>query len=84
MALLSGVAFAQPSTRPSPTPSATSSGASVSTDAAMKETKELLDQEVKETGRTAYSPETAVKFKDSDNVYVKSVLSIDFPKERRM
>jgi len=80
MALLSGVAFAQPSTRPSPTPSATSSGASVSTDAAMKETKELLDQEVKETGRTAYSPETAVKFKDSDNVYVKSVLSIDFTK----
>ena len=32
----------------------------------------------KESGRAAYSPKTAVAFKPSDNVYLKSALAVDF------
>ena len=44
----------------------------------MTEAKQLMERQVDGTGRKAYTPETAVKFKPSDNVFVKSALSIDF------
>lgn len=44
----------------------------------MSEAKALMERQVEGTGRKAYSPETAVKFKASDNVFVKSALAIDF------
>jgi hypothetical protein len=51
---------------------------SAMTAAAMSEAKDLLELQAKGTGRKAYSPETAVKFKASDNVFLKSALAIDF------
>jgi hypothetical protein len=44
----------------------------------MDEAKMLMERQVEGTGRKAYSPETAVKFKASDNVFVKSALAVDF------
>lgn len=38
----------------------------------------LLATEARESGRPSYSPRTAVRFKASDNVFVKSALAIDF------
>jgi hypothetical protein len=65
--LLSGAALAQTSTKPQPA-------------TGMIEAKELQKLEAKESGRKSYSPETAVKFKASDNVFLKSALDIDFTK----
>ncbi len=45
---------------------------------ALKEVAEIQALEAKESGRTAYSPATAVKFKPEDNVYLKSTLAVDF------
>ncbi|MBW4471552.1 MAG: hypothetical protein KME45_14265 [Stenomitos rutilans HA7619-LM2] len=42
------------------------------------EAETLLVTASKESGRPSYSEATAVKFKPSDNVYVKSVLAVDF------
>jgi hypothetical protein len=42
------------------------------------EARTLLTIAARESGRPSYSPQTAVKFKPSDNVYVKSALAIDF------
>lgn len=88
VALLCGTALAQTSTMPSPSAGVTPDGAKMPTvadpsmmsGAGMDEAKKLLDLEVKGTGRKSYSPETAVKFKASDNVYVKSALDIDVTK----
>ncbi|MBC8120602.1 MAG: hypothetical protein H7Y22_02050 [Gemmatimonadaceae bacterium] len=38
----------------------------------------LLATAARESGRPSYSPQTAVKFKASDNVFVNSALAIDF------
>jgi hypothetical protein len=81
LGLLSGTALAQTSTMTQPSPA--SGGANMSTDSmraadGMSEAKALLERQVDGTGRKAYSPETAVKFKDSDNVFVKSALAVDF------
>lgn len=46
----------------------------------MSEAKALQERQVEGTGRKSYSPETAVKFKASDNVFLKSALDIDFTK----
>jgi hypothetical protein len=43
-----------------------------------RETESLLATAAQESGRPSYSPRTAVRFKDSDNVFVKSALAIDF------
>jgi hypothetical protein len=45
---------------------------------AMSESKALMERQVEGTGRKAYSPETAVKFKASDNVFMKNALAVDF------
>lgn len=45
---------------------------------ALKEASEIQALAAKESGRPAYTPETAVKFKASDNVYLKSALAVDF------
>ncbi|MDQ3561097.1 MAG: hypothetical protein M3453_18355 [Pseudomonadota bacterium] len=47
-------------------------------DGMMSEAKALLERQVEGTGREAYTPETAVEFKESDNVFLKSALAIDF------
>ena len=52
-------------------------GAAVAQDT-MGEAKALLMRQAEGTGRDAYTPETAVKFKASDNVFLKSALAIDF------
>lgn len=44
----------------------------------LAEAQALLAAAAKESGRPSYSEATAVKFKPSDNVYVKSVLAVDF------
>jgi len=44
----------------------------------MSEAKALLKRQVEGTGREMFTPETAVKFKKSDNVFLKSALAIDF------
>ena len=44
----------------------------------LSETAALQATAARESGRAAYSPSTGVKFKASDNVYVKSALAIDF------
>jgi hypothetical protein len=46
----------------------------------MSEAKALQERQVEGTGRKSYSPDTAVKFKASDNVFLKSALDIDFTK----
>jgi len=48
----------------------------------MAEAQALLATAAKESGRPIYSEKTAVKFKPSDNVYVKSVLAIDFTPDK--
>jgi hypothetical protein len=45
---------------------------------AMKEADNLLTVAARESGRPAYSPATGVKFKASDNVFVKSALEVNF------
>lgn len=45
---------------------------------AMTEMTALQSVAQRESGRAAYSPATGVKFKASDNVFVKSALAIDF------
>ncbi len=45
---------------------------------AMTEMTALQTTAQRESGRPAYSPATGVKFKPSDNVFVKSALAIDF------
>ncbi len=42
------------------------------------EARALLTTAAQESGRPIYSESTAVKFKPSDNVYVKSTLAVDF------
>jgi hypothetical protein len=42
------------------------------------EAQALLATAAKESGRPSYSEATAVKFKPSDNVYLKSALAVDF------
>jgi hypothetical protein len=42
------------------------------------EVEPLLAAAARESGRPSYSARTAVKFKDSDNVFVKSALAVDF------
>jgi hypothetical protein len=73
--LLSGTALAQTSTMPRPP-----AGAAIPMRAAdaMSEARALLERQAEGTGRNAYSPETAVKFKASDNVFLKSALAVDF------
>ncbi len=44
---------------------------------ALTEAQDILTHAAAETGRPAYSPATAVKFKAEDNVYVKSALAIE-------
>jgi hypothetical protein len=44
----------------------------------MSEATALLERQVQGTGRGVYSPETAVEFKKSDNVFLKSALAVDF------
>jgi len=44
----------------------------------MKEAETLQMVAARESGRPAYSPSTGVKFKASDNVFVKSALEINF------
>ncbi len=75
LGLLSSTALAQTSTMPQPTTTAT---VYAKPGEAMSEAKALLERQVDGTGRNAYSPETGVKFKASDNVFVKSALAIDF------
>lgn len=43
----------------------------------MNEAKALMERQVEGTASKAYSAETAVKFKASDNVFVKSALAVD-------
>jgi hypothetical protein len=45
---------------------------------AMAEARALLADVARESGRTAYTPANGVRFKASDNVFVKSALAIDF------
>jgi hypothetical protein len=42
------------------------------------EARAILATAAQESGRPSYSESTAVQFKESDNVYVKSVLAVDF------
>lgn len=42
------------------------------------EVESLLATAARESGRPSYSPRTAVRFKSSDNVFVKSALAVDF------
>ncbi len=42
------------------------------------ESQALLATAAKESGRASYSEQTAVKFKPSDNVYLKSALAVNF------
>ncbi|MDZ4792100.1 MAG: hypothetical protein SGJ17_12985 [Hyphomicrobiales bacterium] len=44
----------------------------------LKEAADIQALEAKESGRASYSPTTAVKFKASDNVYLRSTLAVDF------
>ncbi|MDQ3082675.1 MAG: hypothetical protein M3R07_10745, partial [Gemmatimonadota bacterium] len=44
----------------------------------MTEASALLATAAQESGRPAYSPATAVRFKASDNVFVKSALEVNF------
>lgn len=46
--------------------------------AAMAEARALLDDVARQSGRPAYTPANGVRFKASDNVFVKSALAIDF------
>ncbi|MBA3319331.1 MAG: hypothetical protein H0T50_14730 [Gemmatimonadales bacterium] len=46
--------------------------------AARSEATSLVATAAKESGRPAYSSATAVKFKASDNVFLKSALAVDF------
>ena len=46
----------------------------------MSEAKALQERQAEGTGRQSYSPDTAVKFKASDNVFLRSALAIDFTK----
>ncbi len=55
----------------------TSSGRAMDT-MAMGEAASLLTGAARESGRPPYSPATAVKFKASDNVFVKSALEVNF------
>jgi len=85
IALLSGTARAQTPAMPAPNAGTMSDTAkmpagtkgSMMSEAGMKEAKQLLELEAKGTGRNSYSTDNAVKFKASDNVYVKSVLDIE-------
>ncbi len=45
---------------------------------ALSEMEALQAMAARESGRAAYSPSTGVKFKASDNVFVKSALALDF------
>jgi len=45
---------------------------------AMSEMAQLQGTAARESGRAAYTPATGVKYKASDNVFVKSALAIDF------
>jgi hypothetical protein len=45
---------------------------------AMAEARVLLNDVARESGRQAYTPANGVRFKASDNVFVKSALAIDF------
>jgi len=45
---------------------------------AMAEARALLADVARESGRPAYTPANGVRFKASDNVFVKSALAIDF------
>ncbi len=45
---------------------------------AMTEAQALMARQVEGTGREAYTPETGVEFEDSDNVFMRSALAIDF------
>ena len=56
---------------------ALSSGAAAGQDG-MKEAEGLQAMAARESGRPAYSPATGVKFKASDNVFVKSALEVNF------
>jgi hypothetical protein len=47
---------------------------------AMTEARDLLERQVEGTGREMYTPETGVAFDESDNVFMKSALAIDFTK----
>ena len=42
------------------------------------EAQDLLARQVEGTGRDIYTPETAVEFKKSDNVFLRSALAVDF------
>lgn len=76
--LATTAALAQSSTMP---PSADAN--MTATDPAMagkarSEATALLERQAEGTGRKPYSPETAVKFKASDNVFLRSALEVDF------
>jgi hypothetical protein len=62
----------------STTQPAASSDAVAQAPSGVTEAGALLAIASQESGRPAYSERTAVKFKQSDNVYVKSALAVDF------
>lgn len=77
LGLLSSTALAQTSTMPQPS-TMPASNVSAMAGTGMSEAKALMERQVEGTGRKPYSPATAVKFKESDNVFVKSALAVDF------
>jgi hypothetical protein len=54
------------------------SAAPMATAQPAREVESLLEAQARETGRPSYSPRTAVRFKASDNVFVRSALAVDF------
>jgi hypothetical protein len=54
------------------------SGSAVLAQDGMREAASLLAVTARESGRPAYSPATAVRFRASDNVFVKSALEVNF------
>jgi hypothetical protein len=84
MGLLSGPVLATNSNKPQQRSTGAMSAdekapmKAATTEAGMSEAKALLKREVEGTGREMYSPENAVKFKKSDNVFMRSALAIDF------
>ena len=86
IAILSGSVQAETAAAPSPgamsqgTDAPTDRTVSAMTGTGLAEAKALLELEAKGTGRQSYSPETAVKFRASDNVFVASALAINLTK----
>ncbi len=52
------------------------------TSSGLSEAEALLASAARESGRPSYSESTAVRFKPSDNVYLKSALAVDFTPDK--